>query len=65
MLSMSKSSELTAELSLDRSLKRFLPLPMEASRREARKLCSAKRISMARFWTSRYRSEEAATSKLC
>ncbi len=60
MRSRSKSSEFTAELSLDKSLKRFLLLPLERSRREARRLCNAERRSRATFWTSVCWSEEHA-----
>jgi len=49
MLSRSKSSELTAEFSLDRSLKRFLPLPLERSRRDTGKIYRVKRRIRERF----------------
>ena len=63
--SKSKSSELRAELRLDRSTKRFLLLPAERSRREARRLCSIEGILRARFWTSVSRLEgENAASKV-
>lgn len=61
----SKWSELTAGLSLDRSLKRFLLRPAERSRREARRLCSAKRRSRARFWSSENGQRGRLGTKLC
>lgn len=48
--SRSTSSELTAALSLDRSLRRFLPLPLDRSKRDARKFWSARRRSTMRSW---------------
>jgi len=52
MRSKSKSSELTAESSLERSLKRFSLRPLERSRRDAGRIRRFERRIRVRFWRS-------------
>lgn len=48
----SKSSELTAALSLERLLKRFSLRPLEGRRRDAGRIRRFERMIMVRFWRS-------------